>query len=314
MQTTAVKILLTLLWVGVAAPLWADDAPKNCPQPPPPSTTQYLLSSQVDATPMLPPPPHNAQQQQQDLDAVLAAQRAAHKAGTTERAVLDSETNCARFSDALGYDLSAKGTEKSLAFVNKAALEAATFAGSPKRYWKRPRPYLASSQVERLGDMAPDFYEKNYAKIQQQRSAEEAKRDPACPAPKPGPPEDMAKLKAGWDKQMRDDGFRSYPSGHTTFGTACAIILSQMVPEQRDALFARSRDYGASRMVVGAHYPSDIESGRLAGTSAMTLMSENAAYERDLATARTELRAAMNLPAALPDLEPPKISDKAASP
>ena len=314
MTVRSATILLTLLCMGGATPSLASDKPKNCPEAPAASKVQYLLSSQVDVTSMLPPPPHGAAQQQQDLDAVLAAQRAAHKAGTLEHAIADATEDCVRFSDALGYDLSAKEAEKALAFVNKAAHEAGNTVGAAKNYWKRPRPYMASSQVEKLADMTLAFYQQDYAKQQQRRKEEEAQRDPACPAPKAEPPDDLQKLQAGWEKYLREDAYHSYPSGHTTFGTACAIVLSQLVPEQRDALFARSRDYGNSRMVVGAHYASDVEAGRLAGTSAMMLMSENAGYERDLATARTQLRALMKLPAEVPDLEPPKVSDKTASP
>jgi acid phosphatase (class A) len=62
------------------------------------------------------------------------------------------------------------------------------------------------------------------------------------------------------------DAYDSYPSGHATFGYMSAILLAQMVPEKRDALFARGREFGANRVVDGVHYPSDVEAGRIDGT------------------------------------------------
>ena len=61
----------------------------------------------------------------------------------------------------------------------------------------------------------------------------------------------------------------SYPSGHGTLGAACAILMAAMVPERATELFARGREYGESRLVVGAHYPRDIEAGRIAATVAV---------------------------------------------
>ncbi|MBS0234908.1 MAG: phosphatase PAP2 family protein [Proteobacteria bacterium] len=57
----------------------------------------------------------------------------------------------------------------------------------------------------------------------------------------------------------------SYPSGHTTFGTAVGAVLAQMVPEKRAEFLARAADYGRSRMIAGVHYRSDVEAGKLLG-------------------------------------------------
>jgi acid phosphatase (class A) len=57
-------------------------------------------------------------------------------------------------------------------------------------------------------------------------------------------------------------------------------------------------------MVLGAHYPTDLAAGRIAGTLAAQLLLQNANFQRALAEQRSNLRAALGLPAALPDLEP----------
>jgi membrane-associated phospholipid phosphatase len=110
--------------------------------------------------------------------------------------------------------------------------------------------------------------------------------------------------KAEQERAERERAYSSYPSGHSTFGTVCAILLADMVPEKRAELFARGRDYGASRLVVGAHFPDDVENGRTVGTLAAGVMMENARFQRDFLEARTVLRAALGLSAELPDLAP----------
>jgi acid phosphatase (class A) len=142
-------------------------------------------------------------------------------------------------------------------FATLAALQAATAVGAPKRYWHRPRPYMRSPLVERRGDVAPDF--------------------PMAP------------------ELARERDISSYPSGHTAFGTACAIVLAQMVPEQRAALFARARLYADARLVVGAHYPTDLEGGRIIGTTAAGLMLQNHQFQEDLRKATSGLRRALSL-------------------
>ncbi|MFT3733114.1 MAG: phosphatase PAP2 family protein [Hyphomicrobium sp.] len=57
----------------------------------------------------------------------------------------------------------------------------------------------------------------------------------------------------------------SYPSGHTTYGTAVGAVLAQMIPEKRAEFYARAADYGHSRMIAGVHYRSDVEAGKLLG-------------------------------------------------
>src|SRR5665213_2032502 len=50
----------------------------------------------------------------------------------------------------------------------------------------------------------------------------------------------------------------SYPSGHTTWALACAIVLADMLPEWRTQIFARADEYAHNREVGGVHYPSDV--------------------------------------------------------
>jgi len=89
----------------------------------------------------------------------------------------------------------------------------------------------------------------------------------------------------------------SYPSGHATFGYTTAILLANMVPEKRADIFARADVYARHRVVMGVHFPSDVEAGRLAGTVIGTQLLQQADWQADYQAARAELRAALQLPA-----------------
>jgi acid phosphatase (class A) len=88
----------------------------------------------------------------------------------------------------------------------------------------------------------------------------------------------------------------SYPSGHATFAYMTAILLAAMVPEKAPAIFARAATFAHSRVVAGVHYPSDLAAGRIAAAVIDNVLLHDAAFDADLAKARTEVRAATTLP------------------
>ena len=88
---------------------------------------------------------------------------------------------------------------------------------------------------------------------------------------------------------------KSYPSGHASRGWMMALVLSDMVPEKADAILARGRDYGDSRVVCAQHFPSDVEAGRLIGAAVYATAKSDPAFARDFAAARAELRQALGL-------------------
>ncbi|MBV9719590.1 MAG: phosphatase PAP2 family protein [Candidatus Eremiobacteraeota bacterium] len=81
----------------------------------------------------------------------------------------------------------------------------------------------------------------------------------------------------------------SYPSGHAAFAASAAIILSQLIPSKRDAIFAQARTFAENRILLGLHYPSDVASGWTAGTLAAYVMMHDPAFTRDYAAAKAEL-------------------------
>jgi acid phosphatase (class A) len=95
---------------------------------------------------------------------------------------------------------------------------------------------------------------------------------------------------------MKEPKSASYPSGHATAGTLMAIVLSNMIPEKSAELFARSWNFAQNRVVAGAHFPSDIQAGRITGTLVASSLFQDKAFQGDLAAARIELRQALGYP------------------
>jgi acid phosphatase (class A) len=248
------------------------------PSPAPGGAPRYLLASQAEMLDLLPPPPAaDSQMQREDLKAVLDAQRAAHADGSIAHAIADVDLNCGSVADVLGDSGAVNRDPGVLSFLNEAAHEATALAGSAKNYWKRTRPFAYSSQVQALGDMATALAALTPAQLATLKV-------------------DVGAASAGTSGMLADLAHSSYPSGHATFGTVCAILLADMVPEKRAVLFARGLDYAHSRMILGAHFPSDLEGGRLTGTVAAQLLMQNPRFQHDFSSARINLREALGLP------------------
>jgi acid phosphatase (class A) len=96
----------------------------------------------------------------------------------------------------------------------------------------------------------------------------------------------------------------SYPSGHATFGYTTAVLLANMLPEKRAAIYARADVYAEHRIVMGAHFPSDIDAGHLAGTVIAAEIMQDPSWKQDYEAARLELRHALGLPA-----NPPRVAE-----
>ena len=82
----------------------------------------------------------------------------------------------------------------------------------------------------------------------------------------------------------------SFPSGHTTSAFAAAVALASMRPDWRGRLLGAALLIGASRVLVGAHYPSDVVGGAALG-SAVSMALRGSFARRGLAFAMAGGRA-----------------------
>jgi len=91
------------------------------------------------------------------------------------------------------------------------------------------------------------------------------------------------------EKFLKTNG--SYPSGHAASGWAWALILTEISPDQTDAILARGRAFGESRVICNVHWESDVIEGRFMGAGTVARLHADPAFRADLEAAKTELAA-----------------------
>ena len=89
-------------------------------------------------------------------------------------------------------------------------------------------------------------------------------------------------------KELEKDG--SYPSGHSAIGWAWALILSEISPSHADALLARGRAFGQSRVVCNVHWQSDVNEGRIMGAAAVAKLHSDPVFLAEIEAAKKEVR------------------------
>ena len=90
------------------------------------------------------------------------------------------------------------------------------------------------------------------------------------------------------EKELSGEG--SYPSGHSQRGYTAALLLSEINPANADTIMARGFMYGESRVIVGAHWQSDVDASRLSGAIGLARLHTSPAFLADLAKAQAEFK------------------------
>jgi len=90
------------------------------------------------------------------------------------------------------------------------------------------------------------------------------------------------------EERLRHDG--SYPSGHNAIGWAWALILTEIAPDRANAILARGRAFGRSRIVCNVHWQSDVNEGRMMAASVVARLHADPAFRAELDAARAELQ------------------------
>ena len=90
-----------------------------------------------------------------------------------------------------------------------------------------------------------------------------------------------------WEEEELS-GEGSYPSGHTIRGWCAATLLTEIDPTAAERLFARAMAYGESRVIVGAHWQSDVDASRLAADIGCAKLRSSREYLFQMARAKAE--------------------------
>lgn len=113
--------------------------------------------------------------------------------------------------------------------------------------------------------------------------------------------------KASWNRRRPYDRFpgriepaiakphnTSYPSGHSADSAIYVAALTEILPEFAAAWQEQAARVRWSRLVGGAHYPSDVVAGQLLGTAIGREMLKSPRLKQDLDAVRAEIQAARN--------------------
>lgn len=102
----------------------------------------------------------------------------------------------------------------------------------------------------------------------------------------------------------------SYPSGHTVKGWSMALLLLEINPSAQDAILKRGYEYGQSRVIVGAHWQSDVDAARVVASACVARLHSIPKFLEELAAAKAEYQRLTNqLPTEAPELAAPSQPD-----
>ena len=64
-------------------------------------------------------------------------------------------------------------------------------------------------------------------------------------------------------KSLEEPNWAAFPSGHASYSHMLAYLYSKLAPEFSDIFFTDARNIAHSREIIGVHFPSDSEGGRV---------------------------------------------------
>lgn len=84
---------------------------------------------------------------------------------------------------------------------------------------------------------------------------------------------------------------QSYPSGHSTASYVNAFVMMEIAPELADEFLRMAAEMAYSREVLGVHYPSDSEMGRLLARKLVNEFFKKEKFQKDFEAAKKEIEA-----------------------
>ena len=81
----------------------------------------------------------------------------------------------------------------------------------------------------------------------------------------------------------------SYPSGHSTRAFVWATLLSNVFPEEKEALIEKARQKAWDKVILGDHYPADVYAGEIYGEYLTNMLLENPDFQQEWSKACQEI-------------------------
>jgi acid phosphatase (class A) len=95
-------------------------------------------------------------------------------------------------------------------------------------------------------------------------------------------------------KYLEETPWAAYPSGHATNSYVNAYLYAALIPEFESFFLKDAYDMAHSREIIGVHYPSDSESGRLLAYELIQRLMKNEQFQKDFAAAKAEIKQIKN--------------------
>jgi acid phosphatase (class A) len=89
-------------------------------------------------------------------------------------------------------------------------------------------------------------------------------------------------------------GHSSYPSGHSSHSWVNAYVVEEFLPSLKDKFYANAVQLEYSREVLGVHYPSDGEAGRLWAREFVNRLFKSPEFIKDFKAAQNEINQFLN--------------------
>ena len=89
-----------------------------------------------------------------------------------------------------------------------------------------------------------------------------------------------------WEKSSRKSS--SYASHHANLSWSMSMVLAEVAPENQDEVLRIGFNYGYDRVIVGYHWSSDVEAGRLLGAALVARLHADADFKQLIKQAREE--------------------------
>ncbi len=82
--------------------------------------------------------------------------------------------------------------------------------------------------------------------------------------------------------------FSSYPSGHTHASWLVGLALTTLDPAHTEGIMKTAYELGQSRVIVGFHYQSDVDMGRVVGSITFARLQSEPEFQKMMEKARKE--------------------------
>lgn len=98
-----------------------------------------------------------------------------------------------------------------------------------------------------------------------------------------------ASLKDDAEKAVSSSTF-AYPSGHAVRSWTYAFVLADVAPEYTDVLNKCANDYSMGRVIMGRHWKTDIDAGKMVAAKVYEQLKKSPAYQAQLKLAREQYK------------------------